>query len=75
VALTTCVLTGNAALAEPAKTVTWLGAVRVELLLEMVTGVPPAGAIAPRVTEQLTVPPPTRLLGLHNSEATPGCGP
>ena len=72
-ALTACVLTVNAALAEPAKTVTWLGGVRVELLLDMVTGVPPAGAAALRVTVQLTVPPPTRLVGLHTSETTPGC--
>ena len=65
--------TAKAALAEPAKTVTWLGGVRVEPLLDTVTGVPPAGAAALRVTVQLTVPPPTRLLGLHTSEAIPGC--
>ena len=74
-ALTTCVLTVNAALAEPAKTVTGLGGATVELLLDTVTGVPPAGAAALSVTVQLTVPPPTRLVGLHASEATPGCVP
>ena len=73
VVLTACVPTANPTLAEPAKTVTWLGGVRVELLLDTVTGVPPAGAAALRVTVQLTVPPPTRLLGLHTSEAIPGC--
>lgn len=70
---TACVRTANAALREPATTVTWPGGVRLELLLDMVTGVPPAGAAALSVTVQLTMPPPTRLVGLHTSEATPGC--
>ena len=72
--LTACVLTANVALAVPARTVTWLGGVSVALLLDIVTGVPPAGAGASRVTVQLTVPPPIRLAGLHTNEATPGCG-
>jgi len=72
VAVTACVPTANAALVEPAKTVTWLGGVRVELLLDTVTAVPPAGAAPLRVTVQFTAPPPARLLGLHTSEAIPG---
>ena len=72
-ALTACVPTANAALVAPAATVTWLGGVRVEVLLDMATGVPPAGAAAVSVTAQLTVPPPTTVVGLQTSDAIPGC--
>ena len=75
VALTASVPTVNAVLVDPAKTVTWLGGARAEVLLDRVTGVPPAGAAAVRVTVQLTVPPPARLVGLQTSEAIPGCVP
>ena len=74
-AFTTCVLTLNAALTAPAGTVTWLGAVRFGLLLDTETVVPPLGAVALRVTVQVTVPPPGRLPGLHASEDTEGPGP
>jgi len=73
VALTACVPTANAALVDPAEMVTWIGGVRVEVLLVIVTGVPPAGAAALSVTVQLTVPPPTKLVGLQTSDAIPGC--
>jgi hypothetical protein len=39
----------------------------------MATGVPPAGAAAVSVTAQLTVPPPTTVVGLQTSDAIPGC--
>lgn len=74
-ALTTCVVTVNAALTEPPGTVTGVGAVRLGLLLDTVTGSPPFGAAALRVTVQVTVPPPARLVGLHASEDTFGCEP
>jgi len=70
VELTTCVLTVNAALTEPAGTVTWFGAVRLGLLLDTATLVPPLGAGVLRVTVQVTVPPPVRLAGLQASADT-----
>lgn len=68
-------LTANAALTAPAETVTWPGGTRFKLLLVRATSVPPAGATAMRVTVQLAIVPPMRLLGLHTREATPGCDP
>lgn len=66
--VTTWVLTANTALAEPAKTVTWLGAVRFRLLLDSVTLAPPAGAGVFKVTVQVVVPPPGKVVGLQASE-------
>src|SRR5579864_2822085 len=60
---------------EPDGTVTAPGGWRSELLLDTVTGVPPAPAAPFRVTVQLKVFPPIRLVGLHTSEATPGWAP
>ena len=74
-ALTGSVLTANTALVEPAKTVTVPGGPRSELVADMVTGVPPAGAAALKVTVQIKLPPPIRLVGLHVSEARPGWVP
>ena len=74
-ALTCSVLTANTVLMEPDGTVTAPGGWRSELLLDSVTGVPPAPAAAFRVTVQLKVFPPIRLVGLHTSEATPGWAP
>lgn len=65
--------TVNAALSVPAAILTWLGAMRVELLLDTLISTPPAGAAATRLTVQLTVPPPTKLAGLQISEARTGC--
>ena len=69
--VTTCVLTVNVALTEPDKTVTRLGAVRLELLLDTLTATPPAAAGVLRVTVQLIVPPPGRVVGLQMREDTP----
>ena len=60
----------NAALMEPAGTVTWLGAVRLGLLLDTVTLVPPLGADVLRVTVHVTVPPPVKVAGLQASADT-----
>jgi hypothetical protein len=73
VELTACVLTVNAALTEPVGTVTWLGGVKLGLLLDTVTVVPPLGAGVLRVTVQVTVPPPGKLAGLHASADTFAC--
>ncbi len=42
--VTASVLTGKPVLDKPAGTVTWPGTTAFELLLDTVTGVPPAGA-------------------------------
>ena len=57
----------------PAGTLTWLGAMALELLLEIVMDVPPTGAAPAKETVQLVLPAPVRVLGAQTSEETFGC--
>jgi hypothetical protein len=64
------VVTVNAALAEPAATVTLEGTVATfVLLLESVTTAPPEGAAPLKVTVPCEDTPPTTLVGLRASDA------
>jgi hypothetical protein len=70
--VTAVVVTGNAVLVRPAGTVTCPDAVAAELLLAIVTGVPPVGAAATRLTVQEILDPPVTLLGEQTSDETAG---
>jgi len=73
VAVTTAVLTVKPVLVWPAATVTCAGGVAYALLLDRATVVPPAGAALASVTVQLVPTPPVSVLGVHDTEDTPGC--
>ncbi len=70
--MTAVVVTVNAVLVRPAGTVTWADAVAAGLLLAIVTGVPPDGAAATRVTVQEVLDPPVTELGEQTTEETAG---
>jgi hypothetical protein len=69
--VTEVVVTVNAALVEPAATVTLAGTVATfVLLLESVTAAPPAGATPLKVTVPCEDTPPVTLVGLRASDAS-----
>jgi hypothetical protein len=70
--VTVVVVTVNEVLVNPAGTVTCAAAVAAGLLLAIVTGVPPVGAAAARVTVQETLVPPPTVVGEQISEETAG---
>lgn len=61
-------LAGKTTVTEPAGTITLAGTVRLALLLESVTGSPPAGAGALNETVQVTPVPAAIVAGVHVSE-------
>jgi hypothetical protein len=67
-AATALVLTGKVALVAPAATVTLPATVAAELLLDSVTGAPPAGAGPFSVTVPVELLPPVTVVGLTLSE-------
>ncbi|HUJ21513.1 MAG TPA: hypothetical protein VLX58_08340 [Bryobacteraceae bacterium] len=72
VVVTEVVVTMNALLVRPAETVISAGAGAAELLLDIVTTVPPAGAAETRFTVQDVFAPPIRVLGVQTIEETAG---
>ena len=66
--MTDAVLAAKATVTEPAGTVTLAGTVRLALLLESVTGSPPAGAGALNETVQVTPVPAAMVAGVHVRE-------
>jgi hypothetical protein len=70
--VTAVVVTENAVLVRPAGTVTCADAAAAALLLAIVTGVPPEGAAAARLTVQETLDPPVTLAGEQTSDETAG---
>ncbi len=71
---TALVLTTNVALVAPAATVTLGGTLAAPLLLESVTGAPPAGAGPLNATVPVEEFPPVTLVGLSESEERVGGG-
>ena len=67
-AATALVLTGKVALVAPAATVTLPATVAAELLLDSVTGAPPAGAGPLSLTVPVELLPPVTVVGLTLSE-------
>jgi hypothetical protein len=67
-AATALVLTGKVALVAPAGTVTLPATVAAELLLDSVTGAPPAGAGPFSLTVPVELLPPVTVVGLTLSE-------
>ena len=65
---TALVLTGKVALVAPAGTVTLPATVAAELLLDSVTGAPPAGAGPFSLTVPVELLPPVTVVGLTLSE-------
>ena len=65
------VVAANVVVIAPAPTVTEPGAVRVELVFERVTTVPPAGATFDSVTVQVVKAFWPMLAGLQHSDDTP----
>src|SRR5664279_1468047 len=61
------------ALVEPEAIVTLAGTVRLELLLESVTGNPPWGAAPFKVAVQVEDPAPVIVDGAHESVLSPSC--
>jgi hypothetical protein len=71
-ALTVLVFTVNVALIEPASTVTLVGTVAADALLESETGAPLVGAGPLRVTVPVVGEPPLTLLGFSVNEEIVG---
>src|SRR2546428_606792 len=74
-AATAVVVIVNGALLAPAGTVTLPGTVAAGLLLDSVTGAPPAGAGPFSVTVPVELLPPVTVVGFTPSEETTGGGP
>ena len=72
--VTVVVVTLNVAVVLPADTVTPVGTVAEELLLESATEIPPAGAAALRVTVPVEELPPVTLVGLSDNEDSAAAG-
>ena len=72
--VTACVVTVKVAVDLPAATLTEVGTSAIELLLDKLIRMPPAGAALRRLTVPVDETPPITAVGFSENEASAGSG-